>query len=233
MLNSLVQSTQPSGANPMNINGMDLPGAAPPPGGPGAPGMGGMNQPGPGGQPLSNQNMGGGGPQGNMLPPAWPPQNQPGMAGGQISQTGPGGGPMPPQQPNKPLGGPASNGPLPGGVPPNMMSNHQQPGGPAQQPGMPTIGGGGGSAQGGNIPISAPEMKKAYDALGLTYPGSGGMGPQQNMAPHAGTYRIWLLDRERKNYMSVCVFENERRLSSCCKQEQREFLFSSCCYRLG
>ena len=45
MLNNLVANSQPGGANPMSVNGLDLPVPGPAaPGAQGGPGMGGMNQ---------------------------------------------------------------------------------------------------------------------------------------------------------------------------------------------
>lgn len=180
MLNNLVASSQPGGANPMGVNGMDLPVPGPAPGAQGGPGMGGLNQP---QNQMSNQNMGGAGSQGNMLPPSWPGQNQPGMPGGPMNQPPGGAGVMPTQQGKPPVGPGGPNGPLPPNAPPQMQPNNQgAPNLPSMGGGMPS--GGPGSASGGNVPISAPEMKKAYDALGLTYPGvGGGMGPQHLASP--------------------------------------------------
>ena len=186
MLNNLVANSQPGGANPMSVNGLDLPVPGPAaPGAQGGPGMGGMNQP---SNQLPNQNMGGAGSQGNMLPPSWPGQNQSGMPGGPMNQPqGPPGGGVMSQQPGKPPvpGGP--NGPLPPNAPPQMQGSNQ---GNAN---LPSMGGGGmppqggpGSGSGGNVPISAPEMKKAYDALGLTYPGAGGGMGLQHLGPPQG-----------------------------------------------
>lgn len=149
MLNSLVQGTPPGGAGGLNANGLDLPGAGPNVGLPPQPGATHSNMP--------SHSMSGAGTlqPGNMPPPTWPQQQQPNMV-------------------NPPLNPPQSGAMLASQQPKPQIAGLA----PGPSPGSSTqqlaTGGGGGASASGNMPISAPEMKKAYDALGLAYPGAGG-----------------------------------------------------------
>jgi len=98
------------------------------------------------------------GPGGGMPGPGMPGPGMPGPGG----MSGPGGG--------MPASGPVQSGPS-GPMPPPGWPPSNPPG---PQPGMAPGGvPPGGQPRGANQTISAPEMKRAYDALGLQYPGTG------------------------------------------------------------